>query len=130
MLTVPCYTFVYAIGIYTVSIVSFDPVGINYVGQPGELKSCHNDAHNVCKYLIKAQGFRSDQILVLMDDGKHTEPTKSNIQDALVRMTQYSQPGDVVFVSFSGHGGQVVDTSGTYDCNNSILPWQLTRIRA
>jgi hypothetical protein len=87
-------------------------VGINYVGQKGELKACHNDANNVLKYLIEAQGFDPSQILILMDDGKHTEPTRRNIEDAFVRMTQYSQPGDVVWVSFSGHGGRAVDISG------------------
>lgn len=90
-------------------------VGINYVGQKGELKACHNDANNVLKYLIEAQGFDPSQILILMDDGKHTEPTRRNIEDAFVRMTQYSQPGDVVWVSFSGHGGRAVDISGDED---------------
>jgi uncharacterized caspase-like protein len=67
----------------------------------------------VYEYIKKAQGFKENEILLLMDDGKHPEPTKRNIEDAFVRVTQYSQPGDVVFVSFSGHGGRVKDISGT-----------------
>jgi metacaspase-1 len=76
------------------------------------LKACHNDANNMYEYLLKAQGFREEEVLLLIDDGKHQEPTKRNIQDAFVRMTQYSQPGDVVFVSYSGHGGRIKDTDG------------------
>ena len=51
-------------------------------------------------------------------------PTKQNILDGFVRLTQYSQPGDIVFVSFSGHGGRVVDTSGDEDdgYDESIIP--------
>lgn len=47
-----------------------------------------------------------------MDDGEHTSPTKKNIVDAFEMITKYSQPGDVVFISFAGHGGRVEDISG------------------
>jgi metacaspase-1 len=89
-------------------------IGINYVGhgKPGELSACQNDCENLKDYLIKAQGFAPSEMLILKDDGHHLMPTKKNIFDGFVRLTQYSQPGDVVFVSFSGHGGRVVDTSG------------------
>mmetsp|Transcript_7589 Transcript_7589/g.9926 ORF Transcript_7589/g.9926 Transcript_7589/m.9926 type:complete len:362 (+) Transcript_7589:83-1168(+) len=99
-------------------------IGINYVGQKGELKACHNDVENMKDYLIKAQGFREAEMLILKDDGKHELPTKQNIMDGFVRLTQYSQPGDVVFVSFSGHGGRVVDTSGDEDdgFDESLIP--------
>lgn len=99
-------------------------IGINYVGQQGQLQACHNDAENVKDYLIKAQGFREEEMLILKDDGKHMMPTKQNIMDGFTRLTQYSQPGDVVFVSFSGHGGRVVDTSGDEEdgYDESIIP--------
>ena len=99
-------------------------IGINYVGQTGELKACHNDARNVYSYLKEAQGFAESEMLLLIDDGKHAEPTKRNIQDGFVRLTQYSQPGDVVFVSFSGHGGQTVDLDGDEDdgMDETIIP--------
>eukprot|EP00977_Amphora_coffeiformis_P013054 scaffold3341_cov171-Amphora_coffeaeformis.AAC.2 len=99
-------------------------IGINYVGQQGQLKACHNDADNIKDYLINAQGFREEEMLVLKDDGKHMMPTKQNIMDGFTRLTQYSQPGDVVFVSFSGHGGRVVDTSGDEEdgYDESIIP--------
>jgi hypothetical protein len=100
-------------------------VGINYVGQPsGVLKACHNDVDNLKDYLMNAQGFREEEMLILKDDGMHMVPTKQNIMDGFVRLTQYSQPGDVVIVSFSGHGGRVVDTSGDEDdgYDESLIP--------
>jgi hypothetical protein len=50
-----------------------------------------------------------------MDDGQHHAPTRKNIEQAFVRITQYSQAGDVVFVHYSGHGGRVRDYSGDED---------------
>lgn len=87
-------------------------IGINYVGQQGQLTGCHNDVRNIQKYLVKAKGFNEGEMLILMDDGRHHAPTKKNIEDAFRRMTEYSQAGDVVFVHYSGHGGRVRDYSG------------------
>ena len=51
-------------------------VGINYVGDsPGELSGCWNDVLNMKKYIMDVHGFEEDNIVVLMDDGNHTEPT-------------------------------------------------------
>jgi hypothetical protein len=66
----------------------------------------------VAEYLTTVQGFDPSQMLILMDDGEHTAPTKANIVRAFELLALYSQPGDVVFVSFSGHGGRVKDVSG------------------
>ena len=51
-------------------------IGINYVGDsPGELSGCWNDVLNMKKYIMDVHGFEEDNIVVLMDDGQHTEPT-------------------------------------------------------
>lgn len=77
-------------------------IGINYVGQNGQLSGCHNDALNIKKYLIQCHGFPEANIKVLLDDGKHTNPTRSNIMSALQSLAQDSQPGDSAFVHYSG----------------------------
>lgn len=77
-------------------------IGINYVGQQGQLSGCHNDLHNIKNYLVNAQGFRTSDMLVLMDDGRNHPPSKRNIEDAFKRVTEYSQAGDVVFIHYSG----------------------------
>jgi len=90
-------------------------IGINYVGQKGELTACPNDCQNLLEYLLNVHGFREEECLVLMDDGLHEEPTKENIVNGMILLTKYSQPGDVAFVSFSGHGGNTEDLDGDED---------------
>ena len=78
-------------------------IGINYTGQQGELKGCHNDVLNMKEYIINVHGFEEDNITVLMDDGEHTEPTKDNIMAAYDKIAKDSKDGDVVFCHFSGN---------------------------
>jgi len=87
-------------------------IGINYVGQNGELSGCHNDANNMMEYLINAHGFQSENITILMDDGEHQEPTRDNILYAFKNLVSQSQSGDACFVHYSGHGGKVRDDDG------------------
>lgn len=87
-------------------------IGINYKGQNGELSGCHNDVHNVAKYLMEVQGFRKENVTILMDDGHHKNPSKSAIRSAYKRVVSESQEGDVVFCHYSGHGGRLPDDNG------------------
>jgi hypothetical protein len=64
------------------------------------LDSFLNDSSFLKEYLIKCQGFKESDMLILLDDGKHHSPTRQNIEQAFTRITQYSQAGDVV-VSFT-----------------------------
>ena len=77
-------------------------VGINYVGQQGQLSGCHNDALNIKQYLMKVHGFPESNIQVLLDDNTNTNPTRSNIIQALQTVVQQSQSGDSVFFHYSG----------------------------
>jgi hypothetical protein len=47
-----------------------------------------------------------------MDDGVHQSPTFLNIIEAFKALSEESQPGDAVFVQFSGHGGRVLGAPG------------------
>lgn len=87
-------------------------IGINYQGQKGELSGCHNDVLNIAKYLKDVQGFKKENITILMDDGKHKDPTKSEILKAYKKVVKESVDGDVVFCHYSGHGGRVADENG------------------
>jgi hypothetical protein len=77
-------------------------IGINYTGEPNALTSCHNDVRNIKDFLMKVHHFERDDMLILMDDGKHHEPTKKIIMDGFRRLVEISEPGDVVFIQFSG----------------------------
>lgn len=85
-------------------------VGINYVGHnPGELAGCHNDVGNMKKYIAEVHGFEEEHITVLMDDGEHEEPTRDNMLAAYRKIVEESQPGDSIFLHYSGHGSKVRD---------------------
>jgi len=84
-------------------------IGINYVGQSGELRGCHNDVLNMIDYIKDVHGFEDKDMTVLMDDGQHADPTRANILGAYNKIADESEPGDVVFLHYSGHGGKLRD---------------------
>lgn len=84
-------------------------IGINYVGQNGELSGCHNDVLNIKEYIMDIHGFQEENITVLMDDDEHEPPTRDNIAAAYDKLVEESQEGDAVFCHYSGHGGKIVD---------------------
>eukprot|EP00934_Nitzschia_sp_Nitz4_P002968 Nitzschia sp. Nitz4//scaffold26_size159584//111716//113050//NITZ4_002505-RA/size159584-snap-gene-0.46-mRNA-1//-1//CDS//3329545124//2958//frame0 len=85
-------------------------IGINYVGHsPGELSGCHNDVGNMKKYIMDVHGFQEENITVLMDDGNHKSPTKDNMIAAYKKIVADSQPGDSIFLHYSGHGSKLRD---------------------
>ena len=54
------------------------------------------------KYITTEHGFAKENITVLMDDNKHTKPTKQAILDAFVNLVQSCEEGDIVFCHFAG----------------------------
>ena len=64
------------------------------------------------KYIMDVHGFQEENITVLMDDGRHTRPTRENILAAYKKVVAESQSGDVVFCHYSGHGGKLRDDNG------------------
>nr|GLL27132.1 metacaspase-9-like [Ipomoea trifida] len=80
-------------------------VGCNYEGTQYKLHGCQNDVLSMRDVLIKRFGFDCSNIQLMMDKpGSPVMPTASNIKSALGRMVDQSQPGDVLFFHFSGHG--------------------------
>lgn len=51
---------------------------------------------------MDVHGFEEEDIVVLMDDGIHEDPTMKNIIDAYVRIVEDSEDGDAVFLHYSG----------------------------
>lgn len=89
-------------------------IGINYVGQRGELRGCHNDVDSMQRLMSK-YGFSvvdGQDCAVFMDDGQHNSPTHANIVNAFRWLVQDAQAGDSLFMHYSGHGGYVRDESG------------------
>ena len=101
---------------------SFDPktgkkrsllIGCNYNHLQGaQLKASHDDVRSMKDYIVNVHGFpdSDDMMTILLDDNEHKQPTFMNITEAFKSLSEESQPGDAVFIQFSGHGGRVLDS--------------------
>lgn len=99
-------------------------IGINYTGQDGELSGCHNDIKHISQYLQQTHGFKKKNMSILLDNGKCTEPSYANIMMTLERIAHESQPGDSVWLHYSGHGGRLPDDSNDEEdgMDETIIP--------
>ncbi|CAE6430364.1 unnamed protein product [Rhizoctonia solani] len=89
-------------------------IGINYIGQQGELRGCINDSNNFCEFLTSQFGYKEEDIVKLTDDA--TDPNQMPIRENIIRAMHWlvkdAQPNDSLFFHFSGHGGQTKDLDG------------------
>ena len=78
-------------------------------GEGKDLKGPRNDIENIQQFLQGYCGFSETNITLLFDDNgpSATQPTRQNILNAFRTVVRLSQPKDVLFVQFSGHGGRV-----------------------
>lgn len=82
-------------------------IGINdYPGYQNDLKGCLNDARNWTS-LLKSRYYFTD-VKQLLDKAA----TKANIKKALTDLIKNAKDGDVLVVTYSGHGTSVKDTNG------------------
>jgi hypothetical protein len=84
-----------------IGLNSVDPA--HYNGWDGQLRACENDARDMQAMATK-QGF--DTRLVLTKDA-----TSANVLQGLGDAASQLQAGDIFFLTYSGHGGQVPDTN-------------------
>ncbi|KAI8056165.1 caspase domain-containing protein [Syncephalis plumigaleata] len=89
-------------------------IGINYTGTKAELKGCINDVHNIRRFMQDNYGFRSDHCVQLTDDQEDAKylPTRSNITSAMQWLVRNAEPGDSLFLHYSGHGATTEDLDG------------------
>ncbi|XP_021715011.1 metacaspase-5-like [Chenopodium quinoa] len=91
-------------------------IGINYPGTKAELKGCINDVKKMHECLINRYGFEEEDITILIDtDRSYTEPTGKNIRRALQNLVRSAEPGDYLFVHYSGHGTRLPAETGEHD---------------
>lgn len=85
-------------------------VGCNYPNTPNELRGCINDVLAMKDTLVKRFGFDHANIQLLTDEPKNsssTMPTGANIKQALSRMVDQAEAGDVLYFHYSGHGTRI-----------------------
>ncbi|KAK3936522.1 peptidase C14 [Diplogelasinospora grovesii] len=110
-------------------------IGINYAGSNHELNGCWNDALNVRDFLVNERGFSPDpsDMVVMTDERKNQGtpfyPTTHNMMAAFQWLSSYNRPGDIVWLSYSGHGGQVRDPDGDRESgfDDTICPVDFER---
>lgn len=93
-------------------------IGINYTGSKHALNGCVNDAMNIRNFLVNDRGFspQPHDMVIMTDEDKNRgtpfEPTVANIMAAFNWLVTGNNPGDSVWLSYSGHGSQVQDPDG------------------
>ncbi|GMH07953.1 hypothetical protein Nepgr_009793 [Nepenthes gracilis] len=91
-------------------------IGCNYEGTKAELKGCVNDVKRMYRCLVERYGFSKDDITVLIDTNpSYPQPTGKNIRRALEDLVQSAEPGDFLFVHYSGHGTRLPAETGEAD---------------
>jgi hypothetical protein len=112
-------------------------IGINYFGQRGELRGCIADVNNVKQFLIQEYGFQEspETLVVLTDEPKNKSnpwflPTRNSIIAAMQWLVKDAQPGDSLFLHYSGHGGQQADQDGDEEdgTDETILPLDFEKV--
>lgn len=76
-----------------------------YEGWDGQLAACEADARDMAA-LAKKQGFKSSTVLLTK------AATAEALSNAILNAAKALKSGDLFFLSYSGHGGQVDDTNG------------------
>ena len=96
-------------------------VGLNavdpdhYDGWDGALTACEFDANDM-ESLALSRGFETTKLLT-------PNATAEAVTKAIEGAASELEPGDVFFISYSGHGGQVPDTNGEGESDSSDETW-------
>lgn len=84
-------------------------IGIDrYANLPQPLEGCVNDARVITGLLQGSFGFPSSGIVTLLDQ----DATRERILTELDALVDVAEEGDVVVVTYSGHGSQMTDREG------------------
>ncbi|KAL8339838.1 hypothetical protein RB601_006115 [Gaeumannomyces tritici] len=114
---------------------------------PGDLRGCVNDVLGVRHYLIKTMKMDPRNIKLLLapvdtedrnyefalpDNSEYEEPTYTNIVRALAEVPGYAKRDHLVFVHYSGHGGQATTVFGDLkkssdNIDHSLMPADVAR---
>jgi metacaspase-1 len=84
-------------------------IGINYRNSQRPLYGCINDAYSLERKLRSAYGFKN---VSLLTDDTVIKPTAKNIYYQIQALLESGVSGDLLFLSYSGHGSYIIDTSG------------------
>jgi hypothetical protein len=90
----------------------------HYEGWDGALAACEADAKDM-QALARKRGFTSSPRLLTKD------ATARAVSDAIAAAGKQLAKGDIFFLTYSGHGGQVKDTNGDEERDRKDETWVL-----
>jgi hypothetical protein len=87
-------------------------VGINYINTPAaRLNGPINDVQNMVQFLSQ-KGYQNMWVLTDDQTDPNRQPTRQNMIQGMQWLVQGARPGDSLVFHYSGHGSQMLDTSG------------------
>ena len=98
-----------------IGLNSVDPAG--YGGWPGTLNACENDARDM-EQIAAARGFKTKVLLT-------KDATSTNVINFLKSAAKQLVKGDELFLTYSGHGGQLPDRNGDESSDGLDETWCL-----
>ena len=99
-----------------VGVNAVDPV--QYEGWSGVLAGCEHDATDMAA-IARAQGYTSTKVLLT------TQATADAVITEMLALSKTLVSGDLLFLSYSGHGGQVPDLDGDEEDDGLDETWCL-----
>lgn len=82
-------------------------IGLNYVdpnhygGWDGKLTSCENDAYDM-QAIVESLNYSTKTLI-------REQATRKNVINAITEYSKQLEKGDILYISYSAHGGQIVD---------------------
>ena len=86
-------------------------IGITYIGTDSELRGCIADT-DALKYFLLTNAQYSPNDTTVLTDKSTIKPTRANIENAMKNLVANAKWGDILFLSYSGHGSSIRDTNG------------------
>lgn len=86
-------------------------IGVNDYIEVPDLRGAINDVEMMREIIVTRFGFAPADIEVVTD----ANATRAGILAAFDRLAARTQPGDLVYIHYSGHGSQVTDLNGDED---------------
>jgi hypothetical protein len=96
-------------------------IGINYIGQTGELHGCCHDV-TMMRTLLCNTGY--DDVRILAEDRSISSvyPDARNIMDSIRWLISGAKAGDSLFFHYSGHGAEIPDPNDASGMDQTIIP--------
>jgi hypothetical protein len=88
----------------------------HYDGWSGPLDGCENDANDMAA-IARSQGYKSTKVLL------SSQANTAGVMDEMLYLANTLKAGDILFLTYSGHGSQVPDLDGDEENDGLDETW-------